>query len=247
MQRCKEPPLRFVLITTAILLVVAVVSAVFALRAVPLAVTIGLLYIAYFIYGVRTKDHTIWIWLVFGFVTGLVQVGSNCDVFLVEEKAVLVYPTDFPRIGVSPAYLPMAWGLIFTVLGLAGEWIRQRRSLSLPVASIMTAAYGGVLIAMFENLARPAGWWYYKDTPILISAPYFVNVFEFLSAVIIVPLGWAITRESIKYAYLSAIICGIVMGIWMCVAMRIGYWLLGPCSGAVIQMPCSPVSAVLWH
>jgi hypothetical protein len=245
-KRRKAPPLRFILATTCGLVVVSVVCAAFGLGPKPLFYGLLILYAAYFIYGVITKDHTIWLWLLFGLVTGAVEVVSNCDHYLVEDVKTLFYPDNFPKIGVSPAYLPIAWGLIFTVLGLTGEWVRQRKSLF--VASVITALFGSALISMFENLARPAGWWYYRDTPMLISAPYFVNIFEFLSTLIIAPVGWGIARESIKSAYGSAIASGVLMGLWMCAAMRIGWWLMGPCSGAVIQLPCFPVSLPpVWH
>ena len=236
----KEPPLRFVLTTLLILLIVAIVNSMFSLGSIPFALTILAIYTAYFVYGIRHKDHTIWLWLLFGFVTGLVEVASDCDYFLVEEMKVLVYPYDVPKIGVSPAYLPFAWGLIFTILGLLGEWIRLRRSLL--VSSLAVALTGGAVISIFENLARQAGWWYYQDTPMLVWAPYFVNVFEFLSTLLIVPAGWRITRASVERAYVWALGMGAVMGIWMCLAMRISFWLLGPCEGAAIQLPCIPVS-----
>ncbi len=241
MKQTQDPPLRFVLITVFVLLLEAVINAMFSLGSIPLAVTIVALYIAYAIYGVVVKDHTIWVWLLFGFVTGLVELASNCDHYLVEDQKVLVYPEGLRMIGVSPSYLRFAWGLIFTVLGLVGLWIRNRRT-SWVETALLIAAIGAVLIAVFENLARPSGWWYYRNTPMLVWSPYFVVIFEFLSTLVIVPVGWWISGRSVKSTYLWAIGAGVATGLWMCVAMRIGYWLVGPCSGAIFQIPCKTLN-----
>lgn len=240
--RSEIPPIRFVVLTLGVLFTVAVVNAIFRSGEVPLAITIILLYLAFFIYGARTRDHSIWIWLIYGLVTGLVEVASDCDSFLVNEVKVLVYPPDVPKIGVSPAYLPFAWALIWTELGLLGHWIRQRRTLLGP--TVLIGLLGAVLIAIFENLARQAGWWYYQSTPFLIFCPYFVMLFEFLSTIVIVPIGWMIARSSLRNAYIWAVVFGVLSGVWMCVAMRIAFFLLGSCDGAVIQIPCLPLDAL---
>lgn len=238
MRRSEIPPIHFVIITLGILLAVSVANAAFHAGQTPLVITIIALYFSFFIYGAKTGDHTIWIWLVYGLVTGLVEVASDCDAHLVNVMKVLVYPPNVPKIGVSPAYLPFAWALIWTELGLIGEWIRRQRTLLGP--TLLIGLTGSVLIAVFENLARPAGWWFYRDTPMLIFAPYFVMLFEFLSTAVIVPIGWYIARSSIRGAYMWAVIFGVGSGIWMCVAMRIGFYLLGSCTNSVIQFPCEP-------
>ena len=236
--RSQVPPIRFVITTLAILFAVAVVNAALRAGQTPLVIIIILLYFSFFIYGAKTRDHTIWIWLIYGLVTGLVEVASDCDDYLVNVVRVLVYPPDVPKIGVSPAYLPFAWALIWTELGLIGEWIRRQRTLLGP--TLLIGLTGAVLIAVFENLARPAGWWYYRNTPMLIFCPFFVGLFEFLSTVIIVPIGWHLARSPVKSAYVWSIVLGVASGIWMCVAMRIGFYLLGSCNNAVIQFPCLP-------
>jgi len=240
MKRSVNPPMRFVLVTIGILLLVAVVNAAFSLGPWPIVIAIAVLDLAFIVYALKTKDHIIWLWLLFGHITGFIEVVSDCDAFLVEKVQVLVYPSTFPKIGVSPAYLPFAWGLVFTQLGLIGDWLRVRRSLL--AASFITAGLGGVMISVYENLARYAGWWYYQNTPMLIWAPYFVTLFEFLSTSLFVLAGWRIAKaSSIRVEYGWVIVTGIAMGVWMCVAMRFAFWLLGPCVDAVIQLPCEPV------
>src|SRR5258706_8223352 len=81
--RSQDPPLKLVAVTIAILLVEAVVNAAFSLGPLPLVVTIVAVYVIFIVYGARTGDHTVWLWLVFGVVTGGVGVLSDCDVFLV--------------------------------------------------------------------------------------------------------------------------------------------------------------------
>lgn len=235
-----NPRLTFVLVTIGVLFLEAVVNAVFGLGAVPLAVTVVLLYIAFFIYGGKTGDHTIWLFLIFGFITGLVEVVSDCDYFLVVEQQVLVYPTGLPMIGVSPAYLPVAWGLVFTQLGLLAEWFRGYHR-SLLAASAMTALVGMVMISIYETLARQALWWYYQKTATLVYSPYFVNLFEFLSSIVFVFVAWRLARGSRGARYSWAPICGVLTGLWMCVAMRFSFWLLGSCTDAVIRLPCVPL------
>lgn len=237
--------IRFVLVTLAVLWTVAVICAIFALGPIPLVVTVVGLYIAFVVYGFREKRPVVWLWLAIGLVAGIVEVWSNCDDYLVVVEQVLVYPDTFPKIGVSPAYLPVAWGLVFTQLGLIGDWFRRNNTLLR--AMILTALTGGALIMIFENLAHPAQWWYYQNTPMLFYAPLFVNLFEFLSTAVLVLIGWSIARGAkdpdnpTKPAVTGwAIFGGFVLGIWMCVAMRFGYWMLGPCEGAVIQFACSP-------
>ena len=240
MIRSTDPPMRFVLFTVGVLLLVAIVSAIGKLGAVPLAASVLLLYGAWVWFGVKTRDHTIWLWLLFGLATGLTQVGSNCDWWLCTHLETLIYPDNLPKIGVSPFYLPFAWALIFTQLTIIGAWILKRRD---PLtASILTAVIGGVLISIFENLAHPALWWYYQETPMFIWAPYFVNIFEFLSTLGFVLAAWRIARATVLWrAYVWAIGIGFGMGIWMCVAMRFAWWLVGPCEMAAIQLTCEPV------
>jgi hypothetical protein len=228
---------RFHLITLGILFTVAVVNAIFTLSWPPLFIAIVLLYIAFIWYGVRTQNHAVFVWLLFGFVTGLVEVVSDCDAFLVETRKVLIYPGNVPKIGVSPFYLPLAWGLVFTQLALIAESLRKR--FSILMSSLITSVLAAIMISVFENLAHQAGWWHYQNTPMLLHTPYFVNLFEFLSTLLFVLAGWRITRRgTTRSAYLWAIGIGVLMGIWMCIAMRISFWLLGPCEGAVIQLPC---------
>ncbi len=234
-----NPRLTFVLVTIGVLFLEAVVNAIFGLGAIPLAVTVVVLYIAFVIYGARTGDHTIWLFLIFGLVTGLVEVVSDCDSFLVEQVKVLVYPDGIPKIGVSPAYLPFAWALVFTQLGLLAEWFRRNRSLR--AASGLTALTGMVMISAYESLARQARWWYYQDVSTLIGSPYFVNLFEFLSTFVFVFAAWRMAHGSLRAEYGWALVCGVLTGIWMCIAMRISYWLLGSCTDAVIRLPCFPL------
>lgn len=239
--RYQDISLRFDLMTIGVLFLVALINAIFSLSWPPLFIVIVVLYLVFIWYGIRTNNHAVFVWLLFGFVTGAVEVLSDCDSFLVEVRKVLIYPDNVPKIGVSPFYLTLAWGLVFTQLGVIGEWLRKRYGLI--KASILTALTGAVLISIFENLARQAGWWYYQNTPMLVWAPYFVNVFEFLSTLLFVLAGWRITRKgTVGSSYFWAITIGILMGIWMCIAMRISFWLLGPCEGAVIQLPCYPVA-----
>lgn len=231
--------MRFVLITVFVLILVGLVNAMFSLGPMPLALTIGIMYVAYAVYGLISKDHTIWLWLLFGFVVGLVELASNCDYHIVTDPyQALVYPKWWRMIGVTPSYLRFGWGMIFTILGLIGLWIRRRNTFV--EATLLTAALGAIFILIFENLARQAGWWYYQNTPMLIWSPYFCILFEFLSTLLVVPVGWWITGSTIKKAYFWAIGLGVAMGLWMCVAMRIAFWLLGPCSGAILQFQCKP-------
>lgn len=236
MIRSEIPPIRFVIIAVSVLFSVSIVNASLQSGERPLVFVILALYVAFFLYGLKTRDHTIWIWLLYGLVTGFVEVASDCDSFLTHDVKVLVYPDTFPKIGVSPAYLPFAWGLIWTVLGLVGQWLRRQQTLLKP--TVLIGLLGAALIALFENLARQAGWWYYRDTPMLVWCPFFVLLFEFLSTVVIVPIGWKITKSSVRGAYMWAIIFGILSGIWMCIAMRIGFAVFGPCEGAIIQFEC---------
>src|SRR5262245_21193523 len=147
--------IRFVLVMLSIVFVIGVINATFGLGSWPLAIAVTVIYLVYFIYGFKVNDHTIWLWLVFGFETGLVELESNCDYYLVETKKVLIYPDTLRKIGVTPSYLRFAWGLMFMHLGLLGQWINKQRNSRLE-AVLLIALIGSIVIGVFENLARQA-------------------------------------------------------------------------------------------
>lgn len=220
----------FVLSTVGLLVALNVIASIYSLgwksvtanTAFILALFVGFIF--------RHKDRVLLGWLIFGLVAGVGELVA--DWWLV-NTGTLVYPQDEPIIWVSPAYMPFAWTMVLLQIGGLASWFVER--FSVPVAGVLTAVAAGVNIPIYEHLAKGADWWYYKETPMLFDAPYYVIFAEFLLAV---PLAWFAKRVT-EGPLSRAAVLGAVEAVVMFVASVIAFKVLGPCVGALIQFSCS--------
>jgi hypothetical protein len=188
------------------------------------------------------RDPVLARWLLLGFVAGWLEIST--DAWLVRNTATLVYPREEPMVSTlvypreepmvwdSPLYMPFAWTLVLTQLGVIGGWLARRMSQLL--ATLIVAALGGSMIPVYEDLARSAGYWWYVDTPMLMNAPLYIIVSEFLLSL---PLVW-MYRVGITRPWPFSALLGALAGLWMVPSVMIAWWLVGPCQGAWIQFAC---------
>lgn len=176
------------------------------------------------------RDPVLARWLLLGLVGGWVELLT--DAWLVRSTHTLFYPENEPMVLDSPLYMPFAWTLVLAQLGIVGRWLAQR--MSLVKASVATALLGGSMIPLYEHLADGAGYWWYADTPMVMDAPYYIIVSEFLLAL---PLVWLGTVAEARRWRFSAVL-GLVAGLWMTPSVWIAWQLVGPCQGALIQLRC---------
>lgn len=175
------------------------------------------------------RDPVLARWLVLGFVGGCIEIST--DAWLVGTDT-LVYPPNEPMIWYSPLYMPLAWTIILTQLGIVGGWFLQHMSLAR--ATLLCGALGGSMIPVYEDLAKSAGYWYYQNTPMLMNAPYYIIVSEFLLSL---PLVW-MARVAPTRPWPFSILLGALAGLWMIPSVLVAWWLVGPCQGAVIPFRC---------
>lgn len=178
----------------------------------------------------RWRDRVLGKWILLGLVAGVAELVA--DWWLVERTGTLVYPPDGPHLWASPVYMPLAWANIVVQLCGIGEWLNRR--LPLPRASLALALFGAVNIPIYEHLAHLGRWWWYHHTPMLGGAPYYVILAE---ALIALPVAWMVRRSAVGGVSAAALL-GLAEGGVMLVAVLIAYPVFGPCSGALVQLPC---------
>lgn len=176
------------------------------------------------------RDPVLARWLVIGLVAGWLEIAT--DAWLVASTGTLHYPPDEPMVWDSPLYMPFAWTLVLAQLGIVGGWLSQR--MSMLRASLLCALLGGISIPLYEHLAHDARYWSYSDTPMLMNAPLYIIVSEFLLSL---PLVW-IHRQAVARRWPWSIALGLGLGLWMLPSVVLAWWLVGPCSGAWIQFAC---------
>ncbi|MEM8931301.1 MAG: hypothetical protein AAGE94_09010, partial [Acidobacteriota bacterium] len=84
-------------------------------------------------------------------------------------------------------------------------------------------------------IAKDANWWFYQDTPMLFNAPYYIIFGEFLVGL---PLVWIAIAHERRRQTSWAIGTGVFVGLFILAAYYLTWWLVGPCTGSVIQFAC---------
>ncbi|MEL7061014.1 MAG: hypothetical protein AAGN46_13415 [Acidobacteriota bacterium] len=229
-QRLQEQTVRFVLLTIGIMVALNIVSSILAVGWISAVVTTGIIFSSYLVYVVVRRDRFLAGWVVLGVVAGFLELFA--DAWLVGTGS-LIYPQGEPMLWKSPAYMPFAWANVLIQIGAIGHVLRHR--LSLPLAILATCMLSGLNIPLYEMLAKHSGWWHYVDTPMIFGAPYYILLAEFLIGGPMVLVSMAMDEKPIT----RALPLGVVVGIGLFLVCPLAWWLLGPCQGAVIQLPCS--------
>jgi hypothetical protein len=183
------------------------------------------------LYSLRYKKSYLPRWLAFGFAAGVTELAA--DWWLVNSTKSLVYPVDEPMLVVSPLYMPLAWTVVLLQGGVIAQWLASRMA---PYkAALLSALLCSVNIPLYEHLAKDANWWYYRDTPMVFNAPYYIIVGEFLIGL---PLVWMALHLAKRKALVGSLSLGVLQGVVIFIAYVIAWWLVGPCTGSVVQFPC---------
>ncbi len=222
---------RFVLFTMLVMIALNVPAAIFEQGWISAAHHTAFMCLLVVAYIIRYRTAYLLSWAIFGVAAGFTELIA--DWWLVNRTGSLLYAPGEPMLIDSPTYMPFAWALIMLQLGVVAHWLRE--NLSVAKATVIIGLIGGVNIPLYESLAGAADWWVYQKTPMLIGAPYYIILGEVL---IVVPLvwlaAWLVKMGPIK----GGIFLGVVEGLIILVAYMMAWWLLGPCEGAVVQLPC---------
>ena len=132
-------------------------------------------------FSIRYRDRLMPHLMLFGFAVGLAELPA--DAWLVQATGTLDYSIGGgPTIWRSPAWMPLAWGMVAVQFGYLGmrlyEW---RKGWGL----LLAGAIGAVNIPFYEEMALRTHWWRYADCRMLLHTPYYIIVGEFLIAVAI--------------------------------------------------------------
>jgi hypothetical protein len=93
---------------------------------------------------------------------------------------------------------------------------------SLPLASLGIGLIGALTIPLYEEWAKGAGWWFYRNTRMLSNAPWYIIGGEFL-IVLTLPL---MIRAAEKARPGWSIALGVLQGLWIWVAYALAFALL---------------------
>jgi hypothetical protein len=167
----------------------------------------------------RSHDFLLGRILLFGLATGWTELLA--DRWLVETTGTLLYLPGGPIVLNSPLYMPFAWMIVVTQLGYFGWWMAKRWGVV--SASLLIALFGAVNIPLYEQWAKNAGWWYYRNTTMLGNTPWYIIGGEFLIAL---SLPAAILFLEKRHWGFS-ICAGICQGLWIWGSYIIAFRLLG--------------------
>ena len=204
---------RFVAVSIVFMLLLNVVTSLFVKGWTGAGANTALVSLMYLVYAVRAKNAMLTHFLVLALVAGWVELAA--DWWLVTKTESLVY-AEGPKIVESPIYMPFAWMLVLVQVGLVGQWLQRR--LPTWLAALLTGAFAGLNIPSYESLAKFAEWWIYRDTPMILNAPYYIILGEFLIGVPLVFMGlWHAKDPKVHFAVLLGVVEGLV--IWL------AYWI----------------------
>lgn len=175
---------RLVILMSAIGMVGIGMAAHFSLGWKAASVMTALEFLVVLAYGLRTRDPIIQRLLLFGILVGFGELPA--DAFSVQVTDTLVYPAHEPHLWASPAYMPISWFAVMVQGGFMAWALRER--LGMLWATLLMAAIGASYVPLYEYLARNAGFWFYRDCPMLLGhTPYYVILAE---ALLVGALPW---------------------------------------------------------
>ncbi|MEM9595529.1 MAG: hypothetical protein AAGD06_14745 [Acidobacteriota bacterium] len=221
---------RFTLVMIGLMVLLNLPAAFFNLQWWSAAFNTALVSVVFLVHIVRHRSDFLLRFMIFGLAAGFTELIA--DWWLVHHTGSLVYAPGEPMIAASPFYMPFAWMLILLQMGVLGQWLYWR--FGFVGATITVAAVSGINIPLYEQFAKMADWWIYQNTPMIFSAPWYIIVGEALLGLPLVWLGIRVARASPA----AAVAWGVVQGLVILVAYVIAWWLVGPCSGAVLQLAC---------
>lgn len=210
---------RFAFVSIAFMLLLNVVTSFFVKGWTGAGANTALVSLIYLVYAVKARNPMLTHLLILALVAGWAELAA--DWWLVVKTESLVY-ADGPKVVESPIYMPFAWMLVLVQVSLVGQWLRRR--MPMWAAALLTGAFAGLNIPSYESLAKFAEWWIYRDTPMILNAPYYIILGEFLLGLPLVAMGvWHAKDAKVHFAVLLGVVEGLV--IW--IAYVIAWWLVG--------------------
>ncbi len=160
--------------------------------------------------------------LLFGLVVGVLELFTDFSGQIVARS--LIYPPNEPVIWASPLYMPLSWMVTLSLIGyLAWRLVTLAPCPPRWAAIILTGLWGAVNIPFYEEMAYHAGWWRYATAPGLGHTPYYVMLFEGLTAALLPPL---VARLETR-AWWSVALRGVALGVWAPWAALFAWLLIG--------------------
>jgi len=171
-------------------------------------------------YAVVSRDAFFRRLLVFGAVVGLGELVS--DHFAVVTTGTLVYPPVGPFLVASPAYMPLAWMGMMAQLGSLADVATRRWGLARATLGLMVL--GGINIPFYETMARRAGFWHYRSTPMIFGAtPWYVILGEVLLSAALPLAVSGVSRRGVW----GAVLLGVAQAAWTYASSVLAFALVG--------------------
>ncbi len=172
----------------------------------------------YVTYSWRRNDRVMARILLFSLAAGWTELLA--DRWLVDVTGTLVYAPGGPFVWRSPLYMPFAWTIVTTQLGYLAWWLRRR--FGLVPASILIGLFGAINIPLYEQWANGAGWWSYRNCPLLGHTPWYIIGGEFL-IVLSLPAAMSLVERSRAWV---CVVAGLAQGLWIWGAYCVAFLLL---------------------
>jgi uncharacterized protein DUF6989 len=157
--------------------------------------------------------------MLFGLIAGIAELATDAAGAQVAHS--LVYPAEEPMIWQSPAYMPISWMIVLTLLGYLC-W-RLANLLPMGQAAALGGLAGMLIVPFYEESAWYAGWWRYTTLPRIGHTPVYVFLFEG-GIVAIIPL---LLRGVERLAPRWVAARGLLLGGWMPLVAFVSWRLLG--------------------
>jgi len=211
--------LRFVFATLTFVVIWNGINSLFKAGWIYATISTGLVLAADIIYLVRTRDNLFMRIFVFSLIAGFIELFA--DRWFVQSMQILVYPPGEPMIWHSPLYMPFAWTIVLVQLTTIGWWLLKHCKVR--SASLAAAFIGAANIPLYEEWARGANWWSYRNTAMIGHTPWGIIIAE---ALIALTLPIAVRFFQSRRMAVSALL-GVAQGFWMLAACVIAFQIIG--------------------
>ncbi len=147
----------------------------------PFAVVTYIVAVIFVTSSILLKDVRFQRLLVFGLVTGVVELLTDWYHVIV-FKSLVYLDHSFFSILASPEYMPLGWMNVIVQMSYIGLRLREEFDWSIPGTMVVIGILGALNIPYYEEMAFSAGAWYYTaswmigHTPIWVVAAYFVEI-----------------------------------------------------------------------
>lgn len=178
------------------------------------------MFVLFVFYAYRQQDIFLKKLILFGIVAGCVEMCA--DLLIVEDIKTIIYPPDEIMIWDSPVYMPFLWAIILIQVGYLGYLFTTR--FRMLTTFFLTFISGVLFIFTLDILASHASWWEYNPTGFMVfNIPFYMLIGGGLICSVL-PFIFIKAR---KMRWISMLIAGILMGIWIFLAYLISYQVLG--------------------